>query len=115
MTMIATDLVPIEQMRTHLLLDEGDTAQDANIQLYANAALAWCLWYCDEPKWQAAADVPDQVRVAMLLVLTDFFEHRSKQSEIQLYSNSAAEMMLFSCRNWYGGPLPEAIDGNRTA
>lgn len=102
MTIDAATLVPIERMREHLRLELDDDSQDGSILLYANAALGWCLWYCDEPRWLVAADVPAQVGQAMLLVLTDFYEHRASQGEFQLYKNPMAEALLFSCRNWSG-------------
>lgn len=116
MSIQPTDLVSIERMREHLVIDSDDDSEDALILLYASAALGWCLWFCDEPAWTVPTQVPAQVATAMLLVLTDFYEHRSSQAENQLYENKAAKAMLFSCRNWYGGPLPvEGGNGTGTA
>jgi hypothetical protein len=109
MTIDAATLVPIERMREHLRLESDDDSQDGTILLYANAALGWCLWFCDEPRWLTSADVPSQVESAMLLVLTDLFEHRSSQSEFQLYKNPMAEALLFSCRNW-SGAAPAVVE-----
>jgi len=38
----------------------------------------------------------------MLLIFGDLFEHRTSQTEVQLYSNVAAENLMFACRNWRG-------------
>jgi hypothetical protein len=35
------------------------------------------------------------------------FEHRTAQSEVQLYENAAAERMMFIHRNWRGKSEPE--------
>jgi hypothetical protein len=38
----------------------------------------------------------------MLLITADLFEHRTAQSDIQLYQNQAAENLMFPHRNWRG-------------
>ena len=94
--------------RGHRLLVtvDGDD-RDAVIKRYAQAALDYCLRWCDEPRWKVAGDVPSPVVSAMLLVFGDLFEHRTSQTEVQLYSNVAAENLMFSCRNWRGSAEEE--------
>lgn len=99
------DVVPIEELRQHIEFD-GD-GRDAVIKRYAQAALDYCLHWCDEPRWKVAGDVPSPVVSAMLLVFGDLFEHRTSQTEVQLYSNAAAENLMFSCRNWRGSAEEE--------
>lgn len=94
------DVVPIEELRQHLEFDGTD--RDAVIKRYAQAALEYCLRWCDEPRWKVAGDIPAPVVSAMLLVFGDLFEHRTDQTEIQLYKNTAAENLMFLCRNWSG-------------
>lgn len=99
------DVVPIEELRQHIEFDGDD--RDAVIKRYAQAALDYCLCWCDEPRWKVAGDVPSPVVSAMLLVFGDLFEHRTSQTEVQLYSNAAAENLMFSCRNWRGSAKEE--------
>ena len=47
MTVAAADQLPIELIRKHLRLDYED--EDDLIVLYAESALAWALWFCDNP------------------------------------------------------------------
>lgn len=94
------DVVPIEELRQHIEFDATD--RDAVIRRYAQAALEYCLRWCDDPRWKVAGDIPSPVVSAMLLVFGDLFEHRTSQTEIQLYTNAAAENLMFSCRNWRG-------------
>lgn len=100
MTIDVLDVVRIEELRQHVEMDSDD--RDALIKRYAQAALDYCLRWCDEPRWKQAADIPAPVVSAMLLVFGDLFEHRTGQTEVQLYTNAAAENLMFSCRNWSG-------------
>ncbi|CAI1121002.1 head-tail connector protein [Serratia liquefaciens] len=100
MAIVVTDVVQIEELRQHIEFDGDD--RDALIKRYAQAALNYCLRWCDDPRWKVATDIPEPVVSAMLLVFGDLFEHRTSQSEIQLYANAAAENLMWSCRNWRG-------------
>lgn len=100
MAIVVTDVVQIEELRQHIEFDGDD--RDALIKRYAQAALNYCLRWCDDPRWKVAADIPEPVVSAMLLVFGDLFEHRTSQSEIQLYANASAENLMWSCRNWRG-------------
>lgn len=100
MTIAITDVVPIDELRAHIEFDGDD--RDALITRYAQAALVYCLRWCDEPRWKTAADIPAPVISALLLVFADLFEHRARQSEVQSYKNQAAEQLLWPYRNWRG-------------
>lgn len=80
---------------------EGDD-RDELITLFAQAAFDYCYRWCDEPAWKSAGDIPAAVKGAVLLCFADMFEHRTAQSEVQLYENAAAERMMFIHRNWRG-------------
>lgn len=41
-----------------------------------------------------AANLPDDIKAGVLLVVGDLYENRERQQDIQLYSNDAAEMLL---------------------
>lgn len=113
MAIKVTDVVPIEELRQHIEFDSDD--RDAVITRYAQAALDYCLRWCDEPRWKTAGDVPSPVVSAMLLVFGDLFEHRTGQSEIQLYENKAAINLMWTCRNWRGRVDEEEVsDGAGT-
>ncbi|EQA1621373.1 head-tail connector protein [Enterobacter asburiae] len=105
MTIDVLDVVQLEELRQHVEMDTDD--RDAVIKRYAQAALDYCLRWCDEPRWKVAADIPSPVVSAMLLVFGDLFEHRTSQTEVQLYTNAAAENLMFSCRNWSGVAVEE--------
>lgn len=93
-----TDVVPIEELRQHIEFDGDD--RDALIKRYAQSALDVCLRWCDEPAWKVAADIPSPVITAMLMIFGDLFEHRTDRTEVQLYTNRAAESLMWNCRNW---------------
>ncbi|WP_324030065.1 hypothetical protein GC087_06770 [Pantoea sp. JZ2] len=80
---------------------EGDDRNEL-ITLYGQAALDYCVRYCDEPAWKLPSDIPAAVKGAVLLVFADMFEHRTAQGEVQLYENKTAERMMFTHRNWRG-------------
>lgn len=94
-------VIPLSLLKQHIEYDDND--RDEQITFYAQSALDYCLKWCDEPAWKAPEDIPHPVKSATLLVLGDMFEHRTSQSEIQLYENKAAERLLFPYRNWRGG------------
>lgn len=98
MSISVTEVVPIEELRQHIEFDGDD--RDALITRYAQSALDYCLRWCDDPTWEKAGDVPSPVVTAMLLVFGDMFEHRTSQTEVQLYVNRAAESLMWHCRNW---------------
>jgi len=98
MTIKVTDVVPIEELRQHIEFDGDD--RDALITRYAQSSLDYCLRWCDNPEWKVADDIPSAVVTAMLLVFGDLFEHRTSQSEVQLYVNRAAENLMWHCRSW---------------
>ncbi|MEQ5206571.1 head-tail connector protein [Proteus vulgaris] len=94
------DVVSLPLLKQHIEYDDND--RDEQITFYAQSALDYCLRWCDEPAWKLPEDIPHPVKSAMLLVLGDMFEHRTSQSEIQLYENKAVERLLFQYRNWRG-------------
>ncbi len=100
MTIAILDVVPIEELRQHIEFDGSD--RDLMLVRYGQAALEYCLRWCDEPRWEVAEDIPAPVVAATLLVFSDLFEHRSASTEVQLYKNAAAENLMFSSRNWRG-------------
>lgn len=95
-----TDVVPIEELRQQIEFDGDD--RDALITRYAQAALDYCLRWCDEPRWRVGDDIPSPVITATLLVFGDLFEHRTSQSEFQLYANKTTENLMWPYRNWRG-------------
>ncbi|MEQ4922353.1 head-tail connector protein [Proteus hauseri] len=94
------DVVSLPLLKQHIEYDDND--RDEQITFYAQSAFDYCLRWCDEPAWKLPEDIPHPVKSAMLLVLGDMFEHRTSQSEIQLYENKAVERLLFQYRNWRG-------------
>ncbi|UNH23106.1 head-tail connector protein [Moellerella wisconsensis] len=94
------NVIPLSLLKQHIEYDDDD--RDEQITFYAQSALDYCLKWCDEPAWKVPEDIPHPVKLAVLLVFGDMFEHRTSQSEIQLYENKAAERLLFHYRNWRG-------------
>ncbi|MEI9720914.1 head-tail connector protein [Enterobacter kobei] len=99
------DVIDLRLFKQQIEFEADD--RDELITLYAQAAFDYCIRWCDEPAWKVAADIPAAVKGAVLLVFADMFEHRTAQSEVQLYENAAAERMMFIHRNWRGKSEPE--------
>lgn len=95
------NVISLPLLKQHIEYDTND--RDEQITFYAQSALDYCLKWCDEPAWKEPDDIPHPVKAAALLVFGDMFEHRTEQSEIQLYENTAAERLMFRYRNWRGG------------
>lgn len=108
MTVAAADLLPIELIRKHLRVDVQE--EDDLIGLYAEAALAWALWYCDNPALQAVDDFPASFKAALLLLIGHSYANR----EAVAVGTIATEMplgvvsMLWSSRN-FSGPASEVV------
>lgn len=99
------EVISLRLFKQQIEFEEDD--RDDLITLYAQAAFDYCCSWCDEPAWQHPDDIPAAVKGAVLLVFADMFEHRTSQSEVQLYENKAAERMMFIHRNWRGKNEPE--------
>lgn len=91
------DVASEEDTRFHLAADDDVPA--ARFLPYAAGALAFCLRRLDRADLTTADLLPADFRIAYLLVLCDLWEHRASQSEIQLYKNPAADMILFPLRD----------------
>ncbi|MDI2594107.1 head-tail connector protein [Pseudomonas sp. 681] len=104
MSIPVTDLIPMTLMRKHLRVD--DDGDDDLIELYAESALAWALWYCDNPALKAVADFPASFKAALLLLLGHSYASREAvvigtiTAELPL----AVDSLLWSSRNFRGPP-----------
>lgn len=102
MTVTALDLLPIGTIRQHLRVDHE--SEDALIELYAESALAWALWYCDNPSLSSAESIPPSFKAAMLLMIGHSYSNREAvvtgvaAAELPM----AVESLLWSSRNWRG-------------
>ena len=107
MSVAAADLLPIELIRKHLRVDYED--EDELIILYAESALAWALWFCDNPNLVAAVDFPASFKSAMLLLIGHSYANREAVvvGTITAEVPMAVESLLWSSRNWSGPPDPE--------
>ena len=106
MSVAAADLLPIELIRKHLRVDYED--EDELIILYAESALAWALWYCDNSKLVEAADFPASFKSAMLLLIGHSYANREAVvvGTITAEVPMAVESLRWSSRNWSGPPDP---------
>ncbi|GFZ62933.1 hypothetical protein PSE10A_54440 [Pseudomonas amygdali pv. eriobotryae] len=99
MTVSVVDLLTIELMRKHLRVDQGD--DDDLIMLYAESALEWALWYCDNPQLAVPADFKASFKSALLLLIGHSYNSREAvivgtiAEELPL----AVESLLWSSRN----------------
>lgn len=74
MTVTALELLPIGTIRQHLRVDHED--EDELIELYAESALAWSLWFCDNPKLTQVSDFKASFKTAMLLLIAHSYANR---------------------------------------
>lgn len=97
MTMDPFDIVSADETREHLNVD--DDVPDSRIANYAKGALAHCLRYCEREDFTTPEALPDDFKIGYLLVLSDLWEHRGSQMEVQLYENRAAAAFLYPLRD----------------
>lgn len=106
MSVAVADLLPIELIRKHLRLDYED--EDDLIILYAESALAWALWFCDNPNLVEVGDFPASFKAALLLLIGHSYANREAVvvGTITAEVPMAVESLLWSSRNWSGPPDP---------
>lgn len=102
MSIPVTDLLPIALMRKHLRVDHED--DDDLIELYAESALAWALWYCDNPALKLVSDFPASFKSALLLLLGDSYANREPVAAGATAAelHPAVDSLLWASRNWRG-------------
>lgn len=107
-TIDAAAVVPLETLRLHCHVD--DDLQDGLLQQYAQAALDYCLAVVDEPGIEAPERVPPRMTQAVLMLVGHWFANREAvvTGTIAAQVPLAVEALLWTCRNFYGGPLPVA-------
>lgn len=100
MNVTAQDLVPLATIKLHLRVD--DDTEDALIELYAESALAWALWYCDNPALQAAGSFTASFKAALLLLIGHSYANREAVVTGTIATNlpMAVESLLWSSRNF---------------
>ncbi|WP_219268785.1 head-tail connector protein [Pseudomonas sp. Xaverov 259] len=102
MSIPVTDLLSITLMRKHLYVDHEE--DDELIELYAESALAWALWYCDNEKLLAVTDFPASFKSALLLLIGHSYANR-EAVEIGAEGNKlplGVESLLWSSRDFFG-------------
>jgi uncharacterized phage protein (predicted DNA packaging) len=104
----AQEVVQIETLRLQCEIDHED--HDLLLRQYAQAALDYCLYTCDEPSIDTAAKVPVRMTQAALMLVAHWFANREAvvTGTITAQVPLAVESLLFTCRNFYGAALPEA-------
>lgn len=104
MTVTALELLPIEVIKKHLRVDHA--GEDDLIELYAESALAWALWFCDNPKLVEVADFPASFKAAVLLLIGHSYANREAivTGTIATELPMAVDSLLWSSRDWRGPP-----------
>ena len=74
MNVALADLLSLDLIKKHLRVDSS--AEDDLIELYAESALAWAFWYCDNPLLVTAADIPASFKSALLLLVGHSYANR---------------------------------------
>lgn len=98
---MAAALVTLAVAKMHLRVTTS--ADDADIQLKLDQAEAVILEYLDtsaDPLWVSPATAPGPVTAAILLALTDLYEHRGDDTtEVTTHTWTAIERLLVRSRN----------------
>lgn len=104
MTVTALELLPNEVIKKHLRVDHA--GEDDLIELYAESALAWALWFCDNPKLVEVADFPASFKAALLLLIGHSYANREAivTGTIATELPMAVDSLLWSSRDWRGPP-----------
>lgn len=100
MSVTAQELVPLATIKLHLRVD--DDTEDGLIELYAESALAWALWYCDNPTLEAIDSFPASFKAALLLLIGHSYANREAVVTGTIASTlpMAVESLLWSSRSF---------------
>lgn len=74
MTVAIADLLSMSLIKKHLRVDSSD--EDDLIEIYAESAMAWALWYCDNPELVEVTDFPASFKSALLLLVGHSYANR---------------------------------------
>jgi hypothetical protein len=97
-----SDLITLEMTKKHLrVIHERD---DAYIELLIKAATQNVLDFIDFSDWDAFKEkykgaIPENLSVAALLIISDMYQNRASQTDVNLYVNRACENLMFPSRN----------------
>lgn len=93
-------VLTLPEIKTHLRLDESETAEDALLESLNEAAHDYASQYLGRPLPWLDDDglpvvVPPSVRAALLLIIGDLYEHREGQIVgATIVDNPAVERLL---------------------
>jgi hypothetical protein len=97
-----SDLITLEMTKKHLrVIHERD---DAYIELLIKAATQNVLDFIDFSDWDAVKEkykgaIPENLSVAALLIISDMYQNRASQTDVNLYVNRECENLMFPSRN----------------
>lgn len=99
---MALSLVTLDEIKAHCRIEHSD--EDSLLSLYGEAAEHSVLRYLNQTPPLSDHDgtpfsvVPSPIRAAVLLQVSDLYEHREGQSEISLTVNRAVAWLLDTYR-----------------
>lgn len=70
----------------------------SNVIVHNGITIEFKTGYVQDDNSDLAGNVPDDIKAAILLVVSDLFEHREASLEMQVYENPAVEMLLMNNR-----------------
>ncbi|MEB6680280.1 head-tail connector protein [Acinetobacter lwoffii] len=95
---MSEELVTLESAKFQLRVLHN--REDAHIRLLIKAALKHIENFLDKPLVDVCVDgvLPEDLQYAALLIITDMYENRAAQTEVNLYVNQAVESYMLPYR-----------------
>lgn len=95
---MSEELVTLESAKFQLRVLHN--REDAHIRLLIKAALKHIENFLDKPLVDVCVDgvLPEDLQYAALLIITDMYENRAAQTEVNLYVNQSVEMYMLPYR-----------------
>lgn len=102
-------LLTLEEIKTQCRLESDFTDEDTHLELLALAAEAKATTYLNRNLYKTLVDIPDldldgmviteDIRLALLMLVSHWYEHRSSVSELEMSETPQAfEFLLYSRR-----------------
>lgn len=100
-----------EEIKRQLRLEDDDTSEDVLLSALGAAAESRTSTFLNRPLYAKADDIPDgdtrglvvsdDIRLAMLMLVTHFYENRSATSEVEMLEAPQAYNWLVSPYRFY--------------
>ncbi len=100
------EVITVEEMRRQCEIDHDD--YDPLLTLFIESAVDYALSIIDDPGLTESDQIPKRMRQAIMMLVAHWFANREAVviGTITAQVPLGVDTLLWTCRNFYGGPIP---------